>query len=1288
MKNSSIVMSIAAMLAAGAPAAAVTLAPPDGATTNVLQIYTGDTAVEIAGPGTVSLNAANSHTGGTTLSGGTLALSGDVPASGRSQIGAGALTITGGTLRGSGTVARGIAATAATTLAGDPVLALAGDNSFAEPVTISEGTVEISGGDSTFSKHIYLYDGTGFVQSGGSVTMGANNLQLSYEAGSTSSFTMTGGTFDVGGRNSVVGFNGGPVVATTDISGGASLRNIGNFYIHSNGGSSSANAIHVHDGGTLGFAALYDGASATTTLSVDGGTLVNDASGKDSVLDYFAWIGTTSSGLSSFSIGENGAAFRTENGAEAGMALVYTAISSDGATAGLVFDGGAWGLYGKNTYSGPTIVKNGATLVIGGSSGALPPDSAVSVSGDSTLRTMAYAKSVGSLSLADGATLSPTYNSGKMYPLAVTGSLSLPSRVCVAPRSGSNPKTATALTAAGTYAILTAPAASADAMKAVAWTAPGIGSGKKASFSVSASGSTATLSMTIAADDGTSGFTVDSGSGAAFGGNFAVSSDIVVNGTLTVNGNLNGSANGGSVTVNDGGVLHVAGRIRPVNATGNSAHVYVNEGGRLVANTIEGTSTLASEANATPMFHYDGGTVAADSFETSSDSIRYILNYQSAAVGEKGLVIDLGAWTRPEGNNAIVMTSVQGQVNRDTSGASPDGGITIVNGSGDSRRLAFFGSRFAGSTLNGGITVESGAGLSLHRDAMSGQTLALKPGSFFKSYNHVASIGNLTLGEAGATTPVGMALYAEDVTAVVSGELSVPSPVSVSVAGDNWKNDSAVVAGVYTALVYSASTTLDTSLFRLPAGVKGYALSATEVTLSSGDYDGRKALVVAIAESGADDARYDSDATLPSGSEMAAPNLFIGDDDAVANRTVTVGAGAVVDISGTLHIAYKAADGADKQTGTHTDALVINGGDVRAETLRTMYRGSNDNIGRANAEITLNGGSLSVAGDAQFGFNRTRSGFATTVTVNDGAMTVGGEMLLTRYSGTAQAPQGIVRMNGGSLDVAGVIDLSCSTNYNAAFALDGGVFLRGGVLRAQNIVQSVDYAPAQRLVFDGGTYEPNANAAGLALSGLTAAHVSTNGAVISTANLPSGAAYTIAQALLTDPALDGAPDGGLVKKGAGTLALSGANTYAGRTVVEAGTLAVANADAISDSVTVANGAAIEASGLDLSLASVTASGTIAARSLTVSGAIELPADGSVLSVDGDLTLARGAAIDFSAYGEVPSGYVPVAVASGTVTIPELVRARGAGENTRCETRVEGGVLYAKPTSAGFMMIVR
>ena len=122
-----VLASAVASLHAVAIADTVTLAPPDGVSTNVLALFTGDTAVEVAGPGAVKLNPSNMHTGGTTLSGGTLILTGDIPAGGPSPVGTGTFTVSGGTLRGSGTFGGDINATAAFTLSGDGTLALAGN---------------------------------------------------------------------------------------------------------------------------------------------------------------------------------------------------------------------------------------------------------------------------------------------------------------------------------------------------------------------------------------------------------------------------------------------------------------------------------------------------------------------------------------------------------------------------------------------------------------------------------------------------------------------------------------------------------------------------------------------------------------------------------------------------------------------------------------------------------------------------------------------------------------------------------------------------------------------------------------------------------------------------------------------------------------------------------------------------------------------------------------------------------------------------------------------------------
>ena len=358
--------------------------------------------------------------------------------------------------------------------------------------------------------------------------------------------------------------------------------------------------------------------------------------------------------------------------------------------------------------------------------------------------------------------------------------------------------------------------------------------------------------------------------------------------------------------------------------------------------------------------------------------------------------------------------------------------------------------------------------------------------------------------------------------------------------------------------------------------------------------------------------------------------------------------------------------------------------------LTSMWRGDNLATGRACAEITLNGGTLDVADYVRLGFNRTRAGYTTTLTINDGAaMTVGGTMYLTYYSGSggSVSSQGILNMNGGTLSVGNDIDIS-RADHNTSYKKDGGLFLRGGILSARNIVQSAaqtDTQP-QRLVFDGGVYAPNAAATNRTLTGLSTANVAAGGAIVDTSALAPGGIYTIAQNLLTDPGLDGAADGGFTKRGAGTLALTGANTFTGPTRVEGGMLSIASSDAVSGNIAVSDVATLDLGGVSVSVDTIAASGLVRNGSLTVTGAIVATDAGSMLAVDGDLALAADSAIDFG--GVVPAVWTPVAVASGTVSLPASLRARNAGDFTRCKTSVIDGVVYVRPTAGGFTLIIR
>ena len=359
-KSDGITSALAAVIAASAVAASgatVTLAPPSGTSTNVLALYAGETSVEIAGPGTVSLNPANTYTGGTTLSGGTLAYSGTYH-DGVSPLGSGALNITGGTISGSGTIANDISSDAnTTTFSPDEKITLSGNNVFSALIDVTRNTLEIAGGETSITGGgLYLcYTSAGtahFRQSGGSVQMGAkSNVHLGYYKGATTSFTMTGGSFDVNGNNLLLYGNAGKAATTStvDISGDAQIRNIASLYVHNKYASYPDTSLSatIHDGGTLGFQmAKHSSGSCIPNvyLNVDGGTLANDNASAARTTER-DWISDL--GVASFKVGPKGATFTTKNSANAGTAKIGVPIAAEAAGAGetakgLTFDCGYW----------------------------------------------------------------------------------------------------------------------------------------------------------------------------------------------------------------------------------------------------------------------------------------------------------------------------------------------------------------------------------------------------------------------------------------------------------------------------------------------------------------------------------------------------------------------------------------------------------------------------------------------------------------------------------------------------------------------------------------------------------------------------------------------------------------------------------------------------------------------------------------------------------------------------------------------------------------------------------
>jgi autotransporter-associated beta strand protein len=145
----------------------------------------------------------------------------------------------------------------------------------------------------------------------------------------------------------------------------------------------------------------------------------------------------------------------------------------------------------------------------------------------------------------------------------------------------------------------------------------------------------------------------------------------------------------------------------------------------------------------------------------------------------------------------------------------------------------------------------------------------------------------------------------------------------------------------------------------------------------------------------------------------------------------------------------------------------------------------------------------------------------------------------TSTSGEVWLPEdgtGIWNMEGGTATL-GLVHI-CQNNGSA-----GTINLDGGSFSAAEITTG-NTGGFSSLYLNGGTLSPTSSS-GNFLHDLSQTFVSAGGAIFNTA----GFDITVPQSLMNN-------GGGLIKNGAGTLTLTGANNYSGATIVNAGKLAI------------------------------------------------------------------------------------------------------------------------------------
>ena len=288
-----------------------------------------------------------------------------------------------------------------------------------------------------------------------------------------------------------------------------------------------------------------------------------------------------------------------------------------------------------------------------------------------------------------------------------------------------------------------------------------------------------------------------------------------------------------------------------------------------------------------------------------------------------------------------------------------------------------------------------------------------------------------------------------------------------------------------------------------------------------------------------------------------------------------------------------------------TSFLRINGGTVNFTNNTTGTGNGYLNVGANNANssgtIAISNANMNVGTTLKLcGNYNSTAGINCTgiVSVAYGVVTVGG--------GSDVSNNGVLFMNGGNGDntAAASAGVSILSLTNATFMV--------AQIQAGNM-------GTKTINLNGGTLVARPGATNNFLSAATAltVNVQNGGATINSGTN----SITVAAALVANGI------GGLTKTGAGTLTLSGANTYSGGTTVNAGTLLINSTGGTGTNAVVINaGATLGGTGSIAGTVTNTAGGRLAAGTNGI----------GVLTIGGNLILNAGSTNTFVVNGSAPT----------------------------------------------------
>ncbi len=751
-------------------------------------IIAGAGTLAKSGTGTLVLAGANTYTGTTTLSAGTLSIAAD------SALGtppgsptAGQLTFNGGTLAATADFTlnsnRGVALTAAGTFNvsagvtltyggviagastltksnGTGTLVLSGANTYAGSTTLSAGVLRVgdstalgstAGGTTVASGTTIEIDGSGLLIAENITSLIGTGLSATGALRNLANDNTLSGAITLGSGGARVNSDGGTLTISAGVNANTralTMGGAGNHVVH---GISGTTATLTKDG--AGTTTLSAPSTYTGVTTINAGTIrlgATDAIGPSSAvtvasgatLDMAGYSNTVGSLAGAGSVTSSIAGSTTLTSGGNNTTTTFSGDATDGSgTLALAKAGtGTLTLSGANTYSGGTSFNAGT----------------VSVNADAVLGTPPASPSAGQL----------TFNGGT---LLATASFTL------------NSNRGVALTGAGTLNVNSAISLTYDGIIAGAGTLAKSGTGTLVLAGANTYTGTTTLSagtLSIAADSalGTPPGSPTAGQLTFNGGTLAATADFTLNSNrgvaLTAAGTFNVSA---GVTLTYGGVIAGASTLTKSNGTGT----LVLSG----ANTYAGSTTLSAGVlrvgDSTALGSTAGGTTVASGTTIEIDGSGLLIAENITSLIGTGLSAT-GALRNLANDNtlsgAITLGSGGARVNSD------GGTLTISAGVNANTRALTMGG--AGNHVVHGI---SGTTATLTKDGAGTTTLSAP-----STYTGVTTINagtieindDANLGTSpGAPTAGNVTLAGGTLRATASMTLAANRGIALNVAG-------------------------------------------------------------------------------------------------------------------------------------------------------------------------------------------------------------------------------------------------------------------------------------------------------------------------------------------------------------------------------------------------------------------------------------------------------------------------------------------------------------------------